>query len=1268
MPMRPQDVVVAVKLALDSPQARPTYPELAAALEMSLSEVHGAVKRATLAGLVDVNRRANRAALLDFLVQGLRSAFVPKRGPLTRGMATAQGAPPLDKDVDLGAEPPPVWPDPDGTVRGESFEPLYRSVPKAAKKDPKLYEALCLVDALRGGRPRDRALAEKYLRKLILPTSSAESPSPVRFSLDEPRRRRMEEALSRTIGPGTAMFYRSALRLLLLEPPVEATSHLVAHLASEIESSLRTVVRDVMAVSPIASSDQSRAKRDASSEGRHADSIRSVLAWLDIPIDGQVGKDWIGLVGKDNDEGFHKRRHRNELASPRPIEVNFWVRFEGILATVLDAFEKKYVSVFERLDQLAAKTAPNEEDAKKLRGKIPQNLVAQGYFFGRLSEPAWIEPLEKIGFFARPPEPIRRPDGVEYPGWPALEYLARMVATRPDDVARIALAVPKTQNIHVCAGLAGIARSLPARLAEPFAERVDGWLDMDPSHSMAYPLEDNVVGLFENLAGEGCEPAALRVLAALLRPIPSPEEEDHRFSRRDPEARLPYWDLDRTMARLLPTIQKLGDPALEVLAGLLDQTLAMIHLNGSDAWEDYSWNWRKEIDEHGENHNGDLRAHLVSAIRDSAIRLVESNPARLADLVTLFEKRRWVFFRRLALFLLQRFQTVAPDAATSRILDRSYFDLSGPEYARLLRTCFKTLSKGRRETILSWIDDGPKLPELPGAYADQWRMRRFAVIAESLPEDRRKQYEALREKYGDVPAADAEPSSHELFVRPTSPFRDEELAQMTPTQVVDTIASWKPPSEFGSPDPEELSHTLERVVGQKPESFAAAAVDLKRLQPIYVPGALRGFAVAVRAGHAFDWKPVVDLCAWATSHPRKISSRKTPPFDDNTHWGNARFAALWLLSDAMSSNTVPIPIEARDGVWAAIAPTLDDPDGTQESEGEQGDPMFCSMNRVRGVAVRAAIDYALWFARTTASKGMSEEVRLVLERSFSDPSLAVRGTLVDRLHALANLDDGWCESHIRLLFKSDEQGRDIAWETYLKYERLFTLDVFRMLRWRYGVAIEILQSDVVLDKRSQKLAEAIGNHLARLYWHGKITFGDRDKLLDKFLSNAPASVTGEFMEDIGHWLHTDGQPAPEVIARLKALWAKRFAIERPEELAVFGWWFSSGCFQETWSIDNFLAALQTLDNLAGGFPPKFAPRVGERLADLGPRHLLKVVSCLELLVKANEGGWAILSLRVPARTILAAARTSDDNKVRNVAEATIGRLARKGYVEFRDLR
>ena len=1267
--MRPQDVVVAVKLALASPQTRPTYPELAAALELSLSEVHGAVKRATAAGLVNDNRQANRVALLDFLVQGLKSAFVPKRGPLTRGMPTAHGAPPLDKLVGLGAEPPPVWPDPDGTVRGESFAPLYRSVPKAAKKDSKLYQALCLIDALRGGRPRDRALAEEHLRKLMIPAGAPESPPFAKFALNDPRRRQIEEALSRTIGPGTAEFYRSAIELLAAEHPVPATSHLVAHLETEIESSLREVILGVMAVTR-GPTGKSAGKRETPLDGGHASSIRSVLAWLEIPIEGPVGTDWLGLTGKDNEEAFSKRRHRDALEPPRPVDWTFWARFEGILVAVLDAFEKRYVSVFERLDQLATKATPNEQDAQELRSRIPQNPVAQAYFFGKLSEPAWIKPLEKVGFFARPPEPIRGPGSVEYPRWPALHYLSRMAAARPDDVARIALEVPPTENFHVRVSLVGIAKALSTKLAEPFVDRIDDWLMIESDHPIAYPLVDNVVGLFEKFAAEGYQQAALRVLAALLRPISQPEDEDRAVFRRDPEARIPGWDLGRTMARLLPTIQGLGEPALRELAKLLDQALAMIHRNGTDEWEDYSWIWRKEIDEHGDNHNDSLLAHLVSVTQDSAIRIIESNSGRLSAIVALFEDehRRWVLFRRLVLFLLGRFPTFAPDLAAARILDRSCFDLPGPEYARLLRICFKRLSPEQQETILSWIDGGPQFPDSSEGYSDTWRMGWLAVIAESLPEGWRQRYEALKAKHPNEPAADAVPASRGLFVGPTSPFRDEEFAQMTPTQVVDSIGSLKLSSEFGSPEPEGLSRQLARSVEQKPDGYAAAAEDLRQLDPTYLRGALNGLAAAVRSGRPFDWKPVVDLCVWVTSRPRQIPGRKETPFGLDAHWGHARKAVLRLLSEGMNSNSVPIPVECRSGLWPAITTALDDPDGAAEAGEGRDDPMTESLNRVRGIAVRASIEYAGWLARNAASKGLPEEVRRALDVKVSERSHAVRGAFVDQIHALAYHDDAWCALHVRQLFKPDKRGRDVAWETYLRYDRLLSLDVFRALRWRYRIAIEELRSDVALDKRSQELTGAIGNHLGRLYWHGQIAFGDRDRLLDKFLANAPVSVTGGFIEDIGRWLHTDGQPSHEVLVRLKALWAKRSAIGRPEELAAFSWWFSSGCFEEEWSIDTFLSALQALDAPAAGFfPPKFAPKVDERLAEFAPRHLAKVVSCLDLIVKANESGWAILSLRVSARTILAAALTSDDNEVRKVAETTINRLARKGYTEFRDL-
>lgn len=165
MQLKPQDVVVVLKLAAQ-PAAKWTYPKLAADLAMSASEVHASVRRATRSGLLldDDRHTPNRRALLEFLVHGLKYAFPAERGRLTRGVPTAHAAPPLREHFAAGEESPPVWPDPEGTVRGEELEPLYRSAPKAARLDERLYELLALVDAVRAGRARERELAVKELR------------------------------------------------------------------------------------------------------------------------------------------------------------------------------------------------------------------------------------------------------------------------------------------------------------------------------------------------------------------------------------------------------------------------------------------------------------------------------------------------------------------------------------------------------------------------------------------------------------------------------------------------------------------------------------------------------------------------------------------------------------------------------------------------------------------------------------------------------------------------------------------------------------------------------------------------------------------------------------------------------------------------------------------------------------------------------------------------------------------------------------------------
>jgi hypothetical protein len=149
---------------------RPSFAELARDLSMSSSEVHASMRRLTEARLVAQDAHDARTlvdAVEEFLVHGVRYAFPARRGQVTRGMPTAYAAPPLNREIVAGTEPPPVWPDPNGTVRGVGFEPLYPTVPAAASRDAALYRVLALIDVLRDGRARERKLAERLLHARI---------------------------------------------------------------------------------------------------------------------------------------------------------------------------------------------------------------------------------------------------------------------------------------------------------------------------------------------------------------------------------------------------------------------------------------------------------------------------------------------------------------------------------------------------------------------------------------------------------------------------------------------------------------------------------------------------------------------------------------------------------------------------------------------------------------------------------------------------------------------------------------------------------------------------------------------------------------------------------------------------------------------------------------------------------------------------------------------------------------------------------------------
>jgi hypothetical protein len=165
--LRPQDLLVLLKvICIKNDRWRTT--DLANELFMSQSEVSAALFRNRFARLIDESKRSvHRESLFELLIHGVKYVFPQKPGAIVRGLPTAHSAPPLSELIH-SKESVYVWRDDEGTVRGEEIEPLYPTVPKAAKMDRSFYELVALVDAIRVGKAREYELAVDGLKKRIL--------------------------------------------------------------------------------------------------------------------------------------------------------------------------------------------------------------------------------------------------------------------------------------------------------------------------------------------------------------------------------------------------------------------------------------------------------------------------------------------------------------------------------------------------------------------------------------------------------------------------------------------------------------------------------------------------------------------------------------------------------------------------------------------------------------------------------------------------------------------------------------------------------------------------------------------------------------------------------------------------------------------------------------------------------------------------------------------------------------------------------------------
>jgi hypothetical protein len=164
--MRPQDIVVLSGIITMNREDWRNV-DLANSLQISPSEISEALNRCQIARLIDLNKRnVHLNAFREFAIYGLKYVFPAEPGPVVRGIPTAHSAPPVSNYIISGTEIY-VWPYHEGNQRGQSIDPLFKTVPVFAMRNKTFYELMAVLDTFRLGRAREVNYAMIYLDELL---------------------------------------------------------------------------------------------------------------------------------------------------------------------------------------------------------------------------------------------------------------------------------------------------------------------------------------------------------------------------------------------------------------------------------------------------------------------------------------------------------------------------------------------------------------------------------------------------------------------------------------------------------------------------------------------------------------------------------------------------------------------------------------------------------------------------------------------------------------------------------------------------------------------------------------------------------------------------------------------------------------------------------------------------------------------------------------------------------------------------------------------
>ncbi len=945
------------------------------------------------------------------------------------------------------------------------------------------------------------------------------------------------------------------------------------------------------------------------------------------------------------------------------------------------------------------------------------------YFFSRLENPLWLKPLAERGCFKHPPKAQRFDDGtIGFPYWPEMRYLKNVCREMPDEVVKLLIALPETDNPVVYDGILDIALQLPRKQSAQLKDKILEYTDIE--HQLR---PHKYADLLAHWTAENQTSAALELSKILIDFAPDPQSEEKQKRRKEdpmswgtllrPAPGFDPWVYHQIM---LNGIRPLAESKpYKVACLLMDATANMIRLRTHpeelEKKIDFSESWCSRLSEEDSDYEGAEKT-LVHTLTFACEKVFEKSCGSVEALDKLLRKQQWKIFRRLRhhLYALNPNEQTKP-WIRELILAHEDYGLweYHYEFQQMIRNACEhfgetLLTKTERIRIFDAILDGPSKENyrhwIEGWLGEEFteerfeeRQRRFrwlqfAPFAQVLFGEYKTNFQELADE-ADNPISDEDYPPFKTksgLVANRSPRTPEDLVNFADEELLTFINEWEKEDEpinretFESINIEALANAFQTVFRESiipnPNRLKFWMKNRKRIErPIYVRVMIYAMQALVKEKNFDQLNEWLTFCEWVLSHSDREHDRDYKQGDEsreNQNWTNARRAVGDFIGVCLEEN-IDVPITAREKLAKILGMLCTQYDWNLD-EGhpnrlDHKDPLTEGINNTRSRALENLVNFGFWLRRHEPQCEVPE-VTTLLEKRFSSetdypltpPEYAILGMYYP---SLCGFNEKWAIEHKPNFFPQAESKRQ---EWYAAFSSLVLYNgaikqIFEILKDDFNFALQHLPDFKKHDLIARQPLDVFGERLFNYYLWEMFPLKGQESLLEQFYQQTDEKREhwANLFNNIGHRLSSTGKDLDQSMKdRVKKFFNWRLKQEEPTELRYFTYWLQAECLEAKWRLKSYSKVIDVCK--ARDCEVENWEIYLKELCQMLPKYTAEVVECFYKLTNDIRNKNIYIQTE-EANTILKSGLNSRDPIVSENAKRALNNLLRADKLEFMNL-